>query len=277
MSITPLVSPPLGSSARAGADHPLIDLERCSVKLGATQVLEEVSLSIREGELLAIVGPSGCGKSTLLRLLLGLIAPDPGGRVHYGKPELPLGIVFQKPVLMPWLTVYRNAELSLTLGHNKVRYRGENKAARRDRVEQVLALVGLRDFAQHYPHQLSGGMQQRLAIARALAAEPMLLLMDEPFGALDELTRETMNQELLRLWESPQSPLGTVILVTHSIAEAALLADRIAVMTPRPARVAALVEVDLPKPRLPHYDNLQERAGWKEAVSAVRARIRGRS
>jgi NitT/TauT family transport system ATP-binding protein len=262
-------------SAPPAADRPLIALEGCSVKLGATPVLADISLTIREGELLAIVGPSGCGKSTLLRLLLGLVAPLAGGQVRYGKPELPLGIVFQKPVLMPWLTVRRNAELSLTLGRNKLRYGGERRAARRARAEQVLALVGLGDFAEHYPHQLSGGMQQRLAIARALAAQPTLLLMDEPFGALDELTREAMNQELLRLWESPHSPLGTVILVTHSIAEAALLADRIAVLTPRPARVEAVIEVDLPKPRLAHYDSLQECPGWKDAVSAVRARIRG--
>jgi NitT/TauT family transport system ATP-binding protein len=271
MNVSPLVL----SSAPSTADGALIALESCSVKLGATAVLEDVSLTIREGELLAIVGPSGCGKSTLLRLLLGLVAPEPGGQVRYGKAQLPLGIVFQKPVLMPWLTVERNAELSLTLGRNRVRYGGEGKAARRARVERVLALVGLRDFAGHHPHQLSGGMQQRLAIARALAAEPTLLLMDEPFGALDELTRETMNQELLRLWESPQSPLGTVVLVTHSIAEAALLADRIVVMTPRPARVDTVISVDLPKPRLAHYDSLQERAGWKSAVAAVRARIRG--
>jgi NitT/TauT family transport system ATP-binding protein len=265
------VSPLVRAAAPRAADRPLIALEGCSVKLGATLVLTDVSLTIREGEFLAIVGPSGCGKSTLLRLLLGLVAPLAGGQVRYGKRELPLGIVFQKPVLMPWLTVRRNAELSLTLGRNKLRDGGQRRA----RVEQALALVGLGDFAKHYPHQLSGGMQQRLAIARALAAQPTLLLMDEPFGALDELTREAMNQELLRLWESPHSPLGTVILVTHSIAEAALLADRIAVLTPRPARVEAVIEVDLPKPRLAHYDSLQECPGWKDAVSAVRARIRG--
>jgi NitT/TauT family transport system ATP-binding protein len=178
-------------------------------------------------------------------------------------------MVFQKPVLMPWLNAEKNVELSLRLGPSKI----GDRAERARRTERALDLVGLREFRGHYPHQLSGGMQQRLAIARALVAEPALLLLDEPFGALDELTRAALNRELLRIWESAASRLSTVVLVTHSISEAVALADRVLVLTPRPARLAAAVEVSLPKPRSAHFYELEQMDAFHEAARAVRAGI----
>jgi NitT/TauT family transport system ATP-binding protein len=244
-------------------------LDGCSLTLGDTPVLRDVRLEIRRGELLALLGPSGCGKSTLLRLLLGLVPADPGGQVLRHAPGSQTGIVFQRPTLLPWLTTQANVELSLRLGPGKV----TSPEERRGRAARALERVGLGAFAQRYPYELSGGMQQRAAIARALVAEPSLLLMDEPFGALDELTRAAMNLEILRLWERSDCSLETVVLVTHSIPEALLMADRIAVLSTRPARVASVFEVPFGKPRSERFPHLEGTARFQEMVRAVRKEL----
>lgn len=223
-----------------------VTLKNCSLSFDAVPVLNNVTLDVYKNEFLTILGPSGCGKSTLLRLMLNLLQPDQGGEVTFSSDSTSIGMVFQKPVLMPWLTAIKNIELSLSLGPNKKRL---SKKEIREKAEGALQLVGLQDFKSHYPHQLSGGMQQRIAIARALAADPTVLLMDEPFGALDELTREMLNFELLRLWESSETSLSTVVMVTHSIHESVMMSDRVVMMSPRPTGVADIIPVPLPRPR----------------------------
>jgi NitT/TauT family transport system ATP-binding protein len=263
MMIMPSTAPSPSPQAR-----PLIGIQRCSVTLGETPVLRDLDLVIREGELLAIVGPSGCGKSTLLRVLLGLVPVSPGGHVQrHG--ERALGIVFQKPTLMPWRTARANVELCMQLGATRV----TDRADRARRATRALGLVGLSGFEEHYPHELSGGMQQRVAIARALVVGPSLLLMDEPFGALDELTRSTMNQELLRLLEHSETTLKTVVLVTHSIREALLLADRVVVLSARPAAVIASFEPAFGKPRSDHYWHIEGTPAFRRALDAVRSKL----
>jgi NitT/TauT family transport system ATP-binding protein len=208
-------------------------------------VLADVSLTIPAGAFVALVGPSGVGKSTLLRMLAGLLTPRPGqGRVLLDgvapeKTDHAIGIVFQRYNLMPWRTVHDNVRLPLEL-------QGINGKEAAGRVSDLIKLVGLTGFEHSYPSQLSGGMAQRVAIARALVHQPRLLLLDEPFGALDALTRERMGQELLRIWQA--RPV-TVFMVTHSIPEAILLADEIVVMTGCPGRLTARVPVELPRPR----------------------------
>jgi NitT/TauT family transport system ATP-binding protein len=210
-----------------------------------TVALKDVSLTIEKGEFVSLVGPSGCGKSTLLRLIADLDTPSAGTLLVNGHaPEVArksreYGFVFQSPTLYEWRTVVRNAELPLEV-------MGRDRTDWKPRIDKMLALVGLRDFHDHYPWQLSGGMQQRASIARALSFDPAILLMDEPFGALDEFTRERMNLELLDIWETTHK---TILFVTHSIAEAVFLSSRIVVMTPRPGRIARLVDIDLPYPR----------------------------
>ncbi|HEX7919874.1 MAG TPA: ABC transporter ATP-binding protein [Bradyrhizobium sp.] len=205
--------------------------------------LHDVDLEIRGGEFVAVVGPSGCGKSTMLRVVAGLIPPGSGevwigdSRVHGTRRDI--GIVFQSPVLFPWRTVLENVLLPIDV---QKLGRDSNLAKARE----LLALVGLRDFESRYPAELSGGMQQRVGIARALVHDPAILLMDEPFGALDAMTREHMNVELQRLW---QSRTKTVLFIAHSISEAVFLADRVVVMTPRPGRIAEVIEIALPRPR----------------------------
>jgi NitT/TauT family transport system ATP-binding protein len=248
---------------------PVVSLADCQLTLSQTRVLDGVSLQVNEGEILAIVGPSGCGKSSLLRLLLGLLPPDGRGQLERAANTANAGIVFQRPVLMPWLTASENVELGLRLGPERV----ASADARRRRVQGALALVGLSEFSKHYPHQLSGGMQQRVALARALSAEPSLLLLDEPFGALDELTRAQMNKELLRIWESTGKRLSTVVLVTHSITEAVLLSNRVVVLSARPARVVLEVPVDLPLPRAARYDDLEQLPKFQQAVRAIRKAV----
>ena len=211
--------------------------------LGELEALENVSLSVHQGEFICLVGPSGCGKSTLLRLVAGLIPPSAGaitlrGNAHQA-PGREIGLVFQQPTLLPWRSVEGNIALPLELA-------GVAPDVRMAQVASLLALVGLSDFANEYPANLSGGMAQRAAIARALAQNPAVLLLDEPFGALDALTREYMAGELLRIWEQTRK---TVLMVTHNVEEAALLADRVIVMSPRPGRVIADVTVPLPRPR----------------------------
>ncbi|MEQ9688745.1 MAG: ABC transporter ATP-binding protein [Bauldia litoralis] len=208
-----------------------------------TVALDGVDLDIREGEFLAVVGPSGCGKSTLMRLIGGLDMPTRGevtiGGAAITAPVTDLGIVFQKPVLLEWRTVLENVMFQIDM-------RGEKRRDHLDTARQLLAAVGLADFEDRYPHELSGGMQQRASIARALIHEPPLLLMDEPFGALDALTREQMRLDLEELWLSTRK---TVIFITHSIDEAVLLADRVVVMTPRPGRVDRILDIPLERPR----------------------------
>ena len=208
-----------------------------------THALERVDVAIREGEFLAIVGPSGCGKSTLLRLVAGLILASSGevrvdGRV-VDRPQTELGIVFQSPVLLDWRTALDNVLMQIEL-------RSRDPRAYRDKALQLLDQIGLKDFADRYPYELSGGMRQRVAIARALIHDAPLLLMDEPFGALDALTREQMRLDLEALWLATHK---TVLFITHSIDEAVLLADRVVVMSPRPGKIERILDVSLPRPR----------------------------
>jgi NitT/TauT family transport system ATP-binding protein len=199
--------------------------------------LQGVDLDIRPGSFTSIVGPSGCGKSTMLRLIAGLAAPTEG--TITGRPEGAVGLVFQDPTLMPWADVFTNVYLPLRLA-------GVSKAAAQARIEQALSLVGLLDFRRAYPRALSGGMRMRVAIARAIVTEPRLLLMDEPFAALDEITRNKLNDDLLRLW---RERAFTTIFITHSVFESVYLSTDIAVMTARPGRIFARYEIAGPPVR----------------------------
>ncbi|SAL54909.1 ABC transporter ATP-binding protein [Caballeronia humi] len=216
-----------------------------SLAYASQTVLKGFDLAVREGEFLSLLGPSGCGKSTFLNILAGLVPHTSGDIRIDGQPVVAvrdkLGVVFQGYALFPWRTVRKNVETGLEI-------RGVSRAQRRAEAERYLQLVGLIDFADHYPHQLSGGMRQRVAIARALAYGPEVLLMDEPFGALDAQTRESLQQELLGIWEQSAK---TVVFVTHSIDEAIFLSDRVAVMGRGPGRVKEIIDVDLPRPRGP--------------------------
>ncbi len=212
------------------------------------RALETVDLTVRRGEFVSIIGPSGCGKSTLLRIVGGLQTPSSGSVRVDGLPprevqrSKQLGFVFQDPSLLPWRSVIDNVRLPL-----QVNRRGASPVA--PDPDRMVDLVGLTKFRGYYPHQLSGGMQQRVAIARSFVTRPSLLLMDEPFGALDEITRSAMRYELLRVWRSEAAEQCTVLFVTHSIAEAVLLSDRVIVFTPQPGRIAASLDIDLPRPR----------------------------
>jgi len=219
-----------------------------------TRALAGASFQVARQEFLSIVGPSGCGKSTLLRLIAGLMAPDRGTVAVDGQPVSgpvsEVGIVFQKPILLDWRTVLGNVLMQVEL-------RGRRAQEYLPRARQMLEAVGLAEFEDRYPYELSGGMQQRASIARALIHDPPLLLMDEPFGALDALTREQLRIDLEELWLATRK---TVLFITHSIDEAVLLSDRVVVMSPRPGRVEQVIEVDLPRPRglagrkLPAFD-----------------------
>lgn len=207
--------------------------------------LQDINLTINKGEFISLIGPSGCGKSTLLRLIANLIEPTAGmmsvnnKTPHQARLDRDYGMVFQAATLYKWRTVSKNVQLPLEI-------MGYSGSERKKIAQSMLNMVELSDFGDHYPWQLSGGMQQRVAIARALAFDPSLLLMDEPFGALDEFTRERMNQEILRIWEQTGT---TVVFVTHSIAEAVFLSSRVVVMSPRPGRIKSIVDIDLPYPR----------------------------
>jgi NitT/TauT family transport system ATP-binding protein len=214
---------------------------------GATvHALDNISLDVEQGEFISLIGPSGCGKSTLLRIIADLIQPTSGTVLVNGKPaeqarkDRDYGFVFQSATLYDWRTVLKNVQLPLEI----MKY---SKEQRDTRAREMLKLVELSEFESKYPWQLSGGMQQRVSIARALAFEPRILLMDEPFGALDEMTRERLNNELLRIWTRMQGM--TVIFVTHSISEAVYLSSRIVVMSPRPGRISQVIPVNLPYPR----------------------------
>ncbi|MGI1664209.1 ABC transporter ATP-binding protein [Palleronia sp. KMU-117] len=210
---------------------------------GPVVALDDASFTIREGEFVSLIGPSGCGKSTLLRLVSGLITPTGGQLSVFGKPvtgpRAEVGMMFQKPTLLDWKSVLDNVLLPKTLGPGVTR-------ADREKAIELIRLVGLEGFEVAFPRQLSGGMQQRVALARLLNTGASILLMDEPFGALDEFTRERLNLELLRLQRDLKA---TVLFVTHNIQEAVFLADRVFVMTPRPGRLAATVDVPLERPR----------------------------
>jgi NitT/TauT family transport system ATP-binding protein len=226
---------------------PVVEIKNVSktFERGGTTALQNIDLEIEAGEFISLIGPSGCGKSTLLRTMGDLIEPSAGTVVVNGKParrariDRDYAIVFQDAVLFDWRTVIKNIALPLELA-------GWDRRRRAEQVEQMLRLVELGGFESHYPWQLSGGMQQRVAIARALALDPALLLMDEPFGALDEMTRERLNLELLRIWQRSGS---TIVFVTHSIAEAVFLSTRVMVMSARPGRISDVIAVDLPQPR----------------------------
>jgi len=212
---------------------------------GGTTAVQGIDLEIDEREFVSLIGPSGCGKSTLLRIIGDLIEPSSGKAVVNGKTarqarvQRDYGIVFQDAVLYDWRNVTKNIALPLELA-------GWSRKRRQDRVREMMELVELGDFGSHYPWQLSGGMQQRVSIARALSFDPPLLLMDEPFGALDEMTRERLNLELLRIWEQSGS---TIVFVTHSIAEAVFLSTRVVVMSSRPGRITDVIPIELPQPR----------------------------
>jgi NitT/TauT family transport system ATP-binding protein len=228
-----------------------------------TFALDRIDLVVGEGEFVAIVGPSGCGKSTLLRLVAGLHRATSGeirvaGRV-VDTPQTDLGIVFQSPVLLDWRTALDNVLVQVEL-------RGRDPGAYRDGALRLLAQVGLADFADRYPHELSGGMRQRVAIARALIHDAPLLLMDEPFGALDALTREQMRLDLEALWLASRK---TVIFITHSIDEAVLLADRVVVMSPRPGRIERIMEPKLPRPRGLEARRSREFAETTERITEI--------
>lgn len=232
-----------------------------------TIALKDIDLQIEQGEFISLIGPSGCGKSTLLRLVGDLIRPSSGELAVNGKPphqarlDQDYGIVFQAPVLYEWRSVLKNVQLPLEL-------RGYSRSEREQRAREMLALVELDGFERHYPWQLSGGMQQRASIARALAIKPALLLMDEPFGALDEMTRERMNMELHNIWRRTKT---TIIFVTHSIAEAVFMSTRVVVMSARPGRITEVLDIDLPVPRT--YET-RETTRYFKLVNEVRDRLR---
>jgi len=236
-----------GRVAQAGSVEPVIAVRRLTKSYatadGPVAALEAIDFAVADGEFIAVLGPSGCGKSTLLKILAGLFPPSGGEAALRGTaitgPRRDIGVVFQSPVLFPWRTVLQNVLLPADV-QRLGRAQHERKAL------DLLALVGLGGFEHRYPWELSGGMQQRVAIVRALIHAPALLLMDEPFGALDAMTREQMNLELQRIWLERRK---TVVFITHSIPEAVFLADRVLVMTPRPGRIAETVAVDMPRPR----------------------------
>jgi NitT/TauT family transport system ATP-binding protein len=227
---------------------------------GSVLALAPLDLDILDGEFVCVVGPSGCGKSTLLRMLAGILPPSGGTLSLYDRPitgpRADIGVVFQTPLLLPWRTIIGNVMLPVDLqGLDRSRYRRE--------AERLLGVVGLGDFASRYPSELSGGMQQRAGICRALVHDPKLLLMDEPFGALDAMTRETLNLELQRIWETSHK---TIVFITHSILEAVFLADRVVVITPRPGRIRDIVDVGLARPRRPSVISTAEFGSLAERI-----------
>jgi NitT/TauT family transport system ATP-binding protein len=233
--------------------------------------LAPTDLAVAPGEFLVLLGPSGCGKTTILRMIGGLIEPTRGDLTIEGKPLwrdgerqsealAELGMVFQDANLFPWLTIEQNIALPLEL-------KGVAKSERSARARELARLVGIQGFERRWPRELSGGMRQRAAIARALSYDPHILLMDEPFGALDAMTREAMNLELQRIWLETRK---TIVLVTHSIAEAVFLADRIVLLSPRPGRIDTVIEVPFDRPRLP---DVQTSAAFQAIVRDLRARL----
>jgi NitT/TauT family transport system ATP-binding protein len=255
-----------------GAGAPVVELRDVGKVFAggsgaSVEALSHIDLAIDRGEFVSLIGPSGCGKSTLLRLIGDLTPATTGAVSVNGKPaararlDRDYGMVFQAPVLFDWRTIQKNVELPLEII-------GRPAAERAAKAQEMLGLVELTDFTGHHPWQLSGGMQQRVAIARALALDPALLLMDEPFGALDEMTRERMNLELLQIWERTGT---TVVFVTHSIPEAVFLSTRVAVMSARPGRITDVIPIDLPRERTVETRELER---YFELVTAVRETLR---
>jgi len=235
----------LAAMAEAGPARPLLQIDGVSKSFdGQTRVLDTVELCIGEGDFIALIGPSGCGKSTLLKLVAGLIEPS-SGRLTFAPQDPPvrdrLAYVFQDATLLPWLNVIDNVAMPLKIA-------GVEREERLQRARQCIDLVGLSHAMDQYPRQLSGGMRMRVSIARALTVEPALLLLDEPFGALDEMTRNTLNEELLRIREQSG---WTAMFVTHSVVEAVFLASRVVVLAPSPGRIDAVLDIPLDYPRTP--------------------------
>ncbi|UUZ78950.1 ABC transporter ATP-binding protein [Paenibacillus sp. P26] len=232
-----------------------------------TIALQDVNLDIREGEFLCFVGPSGCGKSTVFKLITGLSGPSSGELDIMGmtpkeaRKESEIAFVFQDHTLLPWCSVLDNVTLPLSLRG------GVPKRTQKEEAERVLELVGLKDYMKVLPRQLSGGMKMRVSIARALISRPKLLLMDEPFGALDEITRQTLQDELLNIWQ--QDKKMTVLFVTHNVFEAVFLSTRVIVMTPRPGKVSAAIDIPVPFPRDDHYRTTAEFGEWVRLVSGA--------
>jgi len=230
--------------------------------------LNDVSLDIRQGEFISLLGPSGCGKTTLLRIIADLIQPTSGSVSIHGQTPREIriqkkyGFVFQSPVLYDWRTVRRNICMPMEI-------MGIPKKERTARIDRMLELVDLQDFGSKYPFELSGGMQQRVGIARALALDPEYLMMDEPFSALDEFTREKLNEDLLHIWSKTNK---TIIFVTHNIPESVFLSDRVVVLSPHPGRISAIVDIDLPRPR---RNILRETPEFYEYVAKIRKSFEG--
>jgi NitT/TauT family transport system ATP-binding protein len=225
--------------------------------------VDKLDFEIRRGEFLTLLGPSGCGKSTALRLLAGLIAPTSGNILRSDAGAREIGFVFQEPTLLPWATVAANVRLPLRL---------KNIEGKDNRVDEVLALVGLEEFRDAYPRELSGGMKMRVSIARALVTRPHLLLMDEPFAALDEITRFKLNDDLLAIWRRLEC---TIVFVTHSVFESVYLSTRILMLTPRPGRAAAEFKINAPEPRAGRFRTSPEYGAQCREVSAALARVMG--
>ncbi len=255
MTSAPPTTPPVVAIDARGLAHTYAGAD------GPLPALAPVDLAVAEGEFVSLVGPSGCGKTTLLRAVAGLLAPSEGAVALLGgspaaaRRARRIGLVAQDPGLLPWRTVEQNVRLSLEV----IGERGD--------VGAMLQQVGIAGFEHYRPAELSGGMRQRVALARALVHRPRVLLMDEPFGALDELSRESMRVELLRLWEAERI---TVLFVTHAVREAVLLSDRVVVMSPRPGRIVADVRIALPRPRVPE---MEESPAFFEAVRDIRAAL----
>ncbi len=243
------------------------DLKKVSVSFGALQALKEISLSVREGEFLTILGPSGCGKSTLLRVVSDLVPASQGEVLIFGKQTeqarlaREFSFVFQDATLLPWRTAIENVRLPLEMGVK----RGLSASDSGLSPEELLELVGLKGRENALPHELSGGMRQRVAIARALICKPRLLLMDEPFGALDEITRDRLNEQILQIWKETKT---TILFVTHSIPEAAFLGQRVLMLKAHPGRIHEIVDVDLPYPR---RLKMRETAEFIEIASRLRS------
>ena len=261
-----VATPQVSRDGGAQRSRPLIDIENVSktyvtASSGNVHALNKVDLTIAEGEFVCVVGPSGCGKSTLLRMLAGLDTYDAGtlslDDQSVTGPSGKVGVVFQAANLLPWLTVRENVRLPLRVG-------GRHDAADQ-RIDDLLEMTGLGEFGARYPYELSGGMQQRAGICRALARDPQILLMDEPFGALDALTRERMNMELQRIWQTHRK---TIMLITHSISEAIFLGDRVVVMSARPGRILADLHVPIPRPR--SFDTIVSHPSYAKLASEIR-------
>lgn len=233
----------VGVAGKGWLEQPELALFDVSVTFSSRTVIERVTEKVERQEFVTLIGPSGCGKSTLLEIIGGLRLPTSGKVLVRGEevtgPRAEIGIVFQEDSCFPWRTALENIEFGLEL-------RGVPRSERRDRAMHMIELVGLAGFEHHYPRQLSGGMRQRVAIARALATDPEILLMDEPFGALDQQTRVYLGEELLRIWEATQK---TILFITHDINEAVLLSDRVWVLSHRPTVIKEVVRIDIPRPR----------------------------